>query len=130
MKLFVNQLHQSSVDKLMRQVRRGHEENWQFSAHATRNVIDRQIAIGAVRDAIQFGEFLEYNDDSNGDRHVLVSYQSPTYQPDKVTKVVVDIDNERISTTWQNNPDDLHHTIDTRAYLFNGSGDATKTLRR
>ena len=119
MKIFVNQMHRSTVRDLRREADKAHTEYWEWGSHATRMAIQRKVPFGAVREAIEHGEVLEYNISNRGTRHVLLGFIT---SDGLSTKVALDLDEKRISTCYQNNIGDKHRTLARSQYLFNGSG--------
>jgi len=127
MKLFANQLHSNTGRKLRKEAYIAHTEYWEWGSHATRMAIQRKVPFGVVREAIEHGELIEYNISDRGNRHVLLGFITSDGMS---TKVALDLDRKEISTCYQNNLDDKHYTLNTRAYLFGGAGRDSETMYR
>ena len=127
MKIFINQLHHNTAEKLRKEALAAHTEYWEWGSHATRMAIQRKVPFGAVREAIEHGELLEYNISKHGKRHVLLGFITSDGMS---TKVALDLDSKVISTCYQNSLDDKHYTLDTRQYLFKGAGRDSETMYR
>ena len=125
MKLFINQLHNNTAEKLRKESFTAHTEYWEWGSHATRMAIERKVPFVAVREAIEHGELLEYNISDRGNRHVLLGFIT---SDGLSTKVALDLDQKKISTCYQNQIGDKHFTLDTSQYLFNVAGNSSETM--
>lgn len=113
LRVHVNTLSLGSQRRLMRELRS--ITNLDICLHAAQKALERGISRTAMIAAVQTGRLVEYRDNGNEGRTVLVRDQFGTC-------VVVNLNRESVVTAFTNDPKDEHRSLDTNKYLFCAGG--------